>query len=87
MENLNKENLLRQLQNLSNKKLNFEGRLNELQNLINVTRDEYLKTIGQIDLLTSLLSQMDSPEANLPKPKAREIIKPNIRVKEEEKEE
>jgi len=72
---MDKKELLKELQSLTQKKNTFEGRLNELQNALNLTRDEFMKTLGAIDIVTSLLSKMDKEMAE----EAIEVIKPNLR--------
>lgn len=84
---MDKKNLLMMLQKLNNQKIRFEGRLGELQNALNLTRDEYLKTVGQIDLMTSLLANIDSEEANKVQTANEPIFEHQKKIVKEEKKE
>lgn len=72
---MEKKELLQLLSKLTQQKQNLESQINTLTAQLNASRDNFLKIVGQIQLLTSILSTIDAEDkAAKKKSKVKEVI-------------
>lgn len=79
---LKKNDLLRMLQEANQKKVQFEQALATANNQVNALRENYIKHLGRMDMISELISQCGNEETKQLKPKTpSQQTKPKIKGK------